>query len=1218
MPGVTVLPPSPALGGFGSAFSSESQRKSSQVVPNEPQTAMQNGSNASHRDTVAEIKEVAKEQAQKVRGASAISLLKTARGQIMLAQAREGEGDLKGALSALTKAASLAQMFMDSSEFKQESQPGKKGVLVKDFLDFQQHEGRDLKGKTESVEAKLMEVERLASQDTSTSTSTEEESDAPARTTGVSIAERMRSLQNAGLAVSTTKRLSRDVSPAGSSTDVAKTNRLSLPTMPSPSMNLSALSSAGSGSPMAASASMPSPSPHALVPASSFGPPSPSSSASSSPRLSHLSIADFAQAFPSIDEIDEIDGLELPSVPTGTGSTGSRSGPHTPLELRAERPLFVPSKPFPVLPMDLGPRPSSTPIPPTIDTFISRPASPARSPLSPTVPRKPSGLSLRSMSSRSPVLPPVPTPATPGTEKPPDLPGSTLFPKTLLEYNNRNNFKVLVLDVRTRDEFEKEHVKADAVVCIEPSVLLREKVTAQSVEDALSVAPRDEWVLFSNRDKFDLVAVYDASSETFGDSHSPLSILVRAIYETAFRKFLKHPPMLLVGGLQSWKQEFGEAELVRGATSTSSDPGRISSLVNGIASPRLNGIIAPAASYPEPKTPAMGHSRTPASHTPATISATSIAEMDGVVHGRNRAGTEPSVDTHAHTRWIPSQPNPRYSVDRIPVSLRPGSDKDTPPYSQPIDPTKRLVRKSAISRPPSNSISFPYNPPIPESTTAQHVTPSLINGSSPIQYPSVSRNISPQISGSSFSSSPGLNGLVSMPPQASINPSPLSRRRSDIVDQSQEALSNLTTRPSIDYPDLSSQHILRPPPAVAASGMERQDNRPRLMQQSQSFPMSQIGTSGLKNLGNTCYMNATIQCLSATVPFARFFTDGRWKSAVNMVNPLGTKGNIAHAFANILRDMWQGELQCLSPMTFRRSICVYNPQYGGTEQHDSQEFLNSLLDGLHEDLNRVLHKPQLDSTPEREAELEKLPVQIASEQEWQIYRMRNDSLVVDFFQGQFRNRLECLTCHKTSTTYNTFMYLSLPIPSNRSGSKVSLHQCLDFFVKEEVMEKSDAWNCPYCKALRKATKQLSLSRLPPVLLIHLKRFSVKGHFTDKIETCVDFPLKGLDLTNYMPPPLPPGVGRVAQTSRDDPRSQMPPYRYDLYGVTNHFGTLSSGHYTAFISSRGGWLYCDDSRVSQADAKDVVVSLLHSLNDFDVRTSFQGRPAYMLFYKRTKA
>ena len=99
---------------------------------------------------------------------------------------------------------------------------------------------------------------------------------------------------------------------------------------------------------------------------------------------------------------------------------------------------------------------------------------------------------------------------------------------------------------------------------------------------------------------------------------------------------------------------------------------------------------------------------------------------------------------------------------------------------------------------------------------------------------------------------------------------------------------------------------------------------------------------------------------------------------------------------------------------FQKSICMYAPQFSGSDQHDAEEFLNFLLDGLHEDLNRVTSKSQRIPSPEREAELERLPQQKASESEWRIYRMSNNSIVVDYFQGQFRNRLQCLTCGQVS------------------------------------------------------------------------------------------------------------------------------------------------------------------------------------------------------------
>ncbi|KAG8866915.1 ubiquitin-specific protease doa4 [Serendipita sp. 405] len=503
-------------------------------------------------------------------------------------------------------------------------------------------------------------------------------------------------------------------------------------------------------------------------------------------------------------------------------------------------------------------------------------------------------------------------------------------------------------------------------------------------------------------------------------------------------------------------------------------------------------------------------------------------------------------------------------------------------YSTETPGGNKLTARRPMSKPPLSSLQTqfyrPPKSPAPNGHSPHLVsTPDTRNG--PIQYPSFPAPFTPP--------------PAPTPPQAaSVNQNPLSRRRNDFAEQA--TTTKLEPRSRVAQP----QGPYSGPPVMP---MIKSDY-PVLY-----WAASDVGTSGLKNLGNTCYMNSVLQCLGATTPFARFFIDGRWQTAVNTINPLGSKGKFTEGYARLLVDMWRADMGALTPYPFRKTVCTYAPQFADSNQHDAQEFMIFLLDNLHEDLNRILRRQIIETRPEREAELERLPTQIASEQEWQLYRMTNNSIVVDYFQGQFRNRMECMTCHKTSTTYNTFMHLSLPVPDSKRASRVTLQQCLDSFVQQEVMEKNDAWNCPNCKTLRKATKVLTLCRLPPILLIHLKRFSFKGPFTEKIETIVEFPLNNLDLTGYMPAPLPPGLdtsakamyGKPQTLTPDDPRHQAPPYKYELFGVTNHYGTLSSGHYTAFVNSAGGWKYCDDSRITRADKNAVMT-----------------KAAYILFYKRT--
>ena len=95
------------------------------------------------------------------------------------------------------------------------------------------------------------------------------------------------------------------------------------------------------------------------------------------------------------------------------------------------------------------------------------------------------------------------------------------------------------------------------------------------------------------------------------------------------------------------------------------------------------------------------------------------------------------------------------------------------------------------------------------------------------------------------------------------------------------------------------------------------------------------------------------------------------------------------------------------------------------------------------------------------------------------------------------------------------MSLSLPIPIKKLRlSSATLYQCLDYFVKEETLEKEDAWQCPKCLKKRKASKQLTLTKLPDILLIHLKRFSMDGLFRNKLDTFVKCPTRYQQKVNF--------------------------------------------------------------------------------------------------------
>ncbi|KAF8552392.1 UCH-domain-containing protein [Imleria badia] len=196
------------------------------------------------------------------------------------------------------------------------------------------------------------------------------------------------------------------------------------------------------------------------------------------------------------------------------------------------------------------------------------------------------------------------------------------------------------------------------------------------------------------------------------------------------------------------------------------------------------------------------------------------------------------------------------------------------------------------------------------------------------------------------------------------------------------------------------------------------------------------GTLGLGNMGNTCFMNSALQCLAHTKELTDYFLSGVYQNELNPDNPLGMGGAIAEAFGALLHRIWAQDSTSTSysPREFKMQLQRFAPQFSGYQQHDSQELVAFLLDGLHEDLNRVLKKPYVEK-PDWEGGGDLELAQLA-QKSWHGYMQRNDSVIVDLFQGQYQSTLVCPECQKVSITFDPFMYLTLPLPVTKKWKHV--------------------------------------------------------------------------------------------------------------------------------------------------------------------------------------
>ena len=196
--------------------------------------------------------------------------------------------------------------------------------------------------------------------------------------------------------------------------------------------------------------------------------------------------------------------------------------------------------------------------------------------------------------------------------------------------------------------------------------------------------------------------------------------------------------------------------------------------------------------------------------------------------------------------------------------------------------------------------------------------------------------------------------------------------------------------------------------------------------------------SGLANLGNTCFMSATIQCLGHTHQVLKYFLSGSFVEDLNRDNPLGTGGELAIEFAKLLREIWVQNSTVSSrpysyvsnnvvyPRNFKMTVGKFAEQFSGYDQHDTQEFATYLLDALHEDTNRITKKPYIEKPEQGEDESDEQ----AADKAWELHLKRENSRIMESFMGQVKSRVQCCEegCGRVSTTFDPFLYLSVPIP----------------------------------------------------------------------------------------------------------------------------------------------------------------------------------------------
>ncbi|GKV04155.1 hypothetical protein SLEP1_g16351 [Rubroshorea leprosula] len=325
---------------------------------------------------------------------------------------------------------------------------------------------------------------------------------------------------------------------------------------------------------------------------------------------------------------------------------------------------------------------------------------------------------------------------------------------------------------------------------------------------------------------------------------------------------------------------------------------------------------------------------------------------------------------------------------------------------------------------------------------------------------------------------------------------------------------------------------------------------------------------GLRNLGNSCYLNSVLQCLTYTPPLANFCLRYQHSSSCDSTSNADRKRDCPFCLLEkqIVRSL-SVDLTQDEPVAIQSWFRIFAEHFRCGRQEDAHEFLRYVIDACHNTCLRLKKLQRKGSEP-----------------------FNGNTVVKEIFGGALQSQVKCLSCGAESNKLDEIMDISLDI-AHSSSLKDAMHK----FFQPELLDDNNKYKCESCKKLVAARKQMSIHQAPNILVIQLKRFG--GIFGVKIDKDVALE-EVLVLSSFM-----------CKASQD------PEPEYNLFGTIVHSGySPESGHYYAYIKDAiGRWYCCDDSSVSVSTRQKVLSEKVYIL--FFSRANQRPRSAYTTFASR---